>query len=564
MDDQEALAEAEFDQLLSRRRMLGLLGAGAAALSAPLLGSAASAATKATTKKTTKKPATTAPATTRAVAATPAATAAPKDALPTGEILAGISFALSTGFDPMTSSGATPLAANNHIFEALVDLDPATRSAYPALAADMPVSTGLLTWEVKIRPGAKFHNGEAVTADDVVYSFVRVKDPKNASLFDQFITFIDKIEAVNPSTVRFTLKYPFALFARRISVVKIVPKSVASADQKAFDALPIGSGPYKITAAVRGEKMTFQAYEGYNGPRKPLAGSLTWRLLSDNVARSNALESKQVQIIEDVPYLDVSRLAQKSKVETVPSFGQLFMMFNCTRKPFNDKRVRQAFHYATNRDKIIAAALVGNGSNAKSILHPTHPDFIEAANVYTFQPDTARQLLKDAGVDSLSVTLVTTDTGWVRDCAPIIKEGWDSVGIKTTLDIGGSGGQYANKIDPGNFDVMVAPGDPSVFGDDVDLLMRWWFYDFWPSKRYRWDGTAQYAQIVSLLDQAQKEISAGKRLQLWNRAIDILSDEVPLYPIFHRKLPTGWDDNAVKGFKPLPTTGVSMLGVSRA
>ena len=108
---------------------------------------------------------------------------------------AGISYALSTGFDPMTSSGATPFAANMHIFEGLVDLHPATRERYLALAAAEPTQVNDTTWEVKLRSGATFHNGDAVTVDDVVYSFERVIDPKNASLFAQFVPFIKTVKA---------------------------------------------------------------------------------------------------------------------------------------------------------------------------------------------------------------------------------------------------------------------------------------------------------------------------------------------------------------------------------
>lgn len=108
---------------------------------------------------------------------------------------AGISYALSTGFDPMTSSGATPFAANMHIFEGLVDLHPATREPYLALAKADPKQVNDTTWEVTLRSGAKFHNGDPVTVDDVIYSFDRVTDTKNASLFAQFVPFIKSVKA---------------------------------------------------------------------------------------------------------------------------------------------------------------------------------------------------------------------------------------------------------------------------------------------------------------------------------------------------------------------------------
>lgn len=128
-------------------------------------------------------------------------------------IEAGISYSLSTGFDPMSSSGATPLAANLHIFEGLVELHPATREPYNALAASDPKKIDDKTYQVTIRDGATFHNGSPVTTDDVVYSFERVMDPANKALFAQFIFFIDSVKKVDAKTVEFKLNTPFASFA---------------------------------------------------------------------------------------------------------------------------------------------------------------------------------------------------------------------------------------------------------------------------------------------------------------------------------------------------------------
>ena len=143
-------------------------------------------------------------------------------------IEAGISYALSTGFDPLSSSGATPMAANLHIFEGLIELHPATREPYNALAAADPKKVNDTTYQVTIRDGAKFHDGTPVTAEDVAFSFTRVMDPANKSLFSQFIPFIQDVKPVDAKTVEFTLKYAFPGFGPRISVVKVVPKALAT------------------------------------------------------------------------------------------------------------------------------------------------------------------------------------------------------------------------------------------------------------------------------------------------------------------------------------------------
>lgn len=481
----------------------------------------------------------------------------------TDTIEAGLSYPLSTGFDPMITSGATPYAANMHIFEGLVDLDPVTLVARPTLATEMPKKINATTYRATLRKGATFHDGSAVTAEDVVFSFERVLDPKNASLMAQFVPFIYRVTAVDPSTVEFKLKYDFALFPSRISVVRIVPKKIAGADAKAFDAKPVGSGPYRFVSAVREDKIVMEAYDKYDGPHPAKAKKMVWRLISDPSARVSALKSGRVQAIEDVPYIDVEGFTGKDKVESVQSFGLLFLMFNCADKRFADKRVRQALHYALDTEKLISTALLGNAAAATGYLPSTHPAHHKSATVYGHDVARAKKLLADAGVGKLSFTLLLTDNGWVKDIAPLIKESWAAIGVDAKLDIAQSAAQYA-KIDGGDFHALAAPGDPSVFGNDADLLLRWFYYGFWPEKRYAWSGTSAYKQLKKLLDQAAAEADEAKRKALWGQATDLIADEAALYPVLHRKLPTAWREGTLTGFEPLPTTGLSFLDVGRA
>ncbi|MCO5967403.1 ABC transporter substrate-binding protein [Actinoallomurus soli] len=479
-------------------------------------------------------------------------------------IQAALAYALSGGFDPMTSSSAVAVAANFHVLESLVDLDPVTRRPYNALAKAAPVKVDDTTYRVAIRDGATFHDGSKVTADDVVFSFERVLDPTNASLFVQFLPFLDGVKKVDDSTVEFALKYAFALFAERLAVVRIVPKKIVQADQKKFDALPVGSGPYRLTAASATNGLSFAKYDAYNGPRPAKAARMNWLLLADPSARVTALQSGRVQAIEAVPYLNADELKRSATVEAVQSFGLLFLMFNCKARPFDDVRVRQALHYALDTDKLIKTALLGNAAAATSFLPSAHPDYVQASTVYGYDPAKARQLLSQAGVSGLKVELVTTDTDFVKDCAPLIKQSWDAIGVATSLNIGQSGGQYSNLVDTGKYQVMAAPGDPSVFGNDVDLLMRWFYVGTWPEHRSYNASTPEAKKVVGLLDQAAREADDAARKKLWGQAIDIVAEQAALYPILHRKLDTGWKADRLPGFRPMATTGLSFLNVGRA
>lgn len=479
---------------------------------------------------------------------------------PDATIQAAIAYGLSGTFDPLSASGAVTIAVNWHVFEGLVDLDPVTREPYAALAAEMPVSEDGLTYTIKLRDGAVFHDGTPVTADDVVFSFDRVLDPESKSLFRSFVAFIDSVEAVSADTVKITTKYPFSLFNQRLGSVKIVPRAAVEADADAFGKQPIGTGPYKLISAVPEAQIVFERNDAYTGPRPALAKDMVWNLIADPSARVNALSSGTVMAIEDVPYIDVDAVAATAELEKAQSFGLLFAMFNTQAEPFDDVRVRQAFFYALDMDKIIGTGMLDNATAATSFLPATHPNYHEAAVVYNYDPEKAKALLAEAGTPDLDITLMSTDHGWVKDVAPIIKESLDQVGFHTTLDIGQSGGQYG-KVDAGEMQVMIAPGDPSVFGNDPDILMQWWYGDnVWPKTRYRWAESEGYKTLTSLLEEAQR-LSGAEQQAKWNEAFDLLSEEVPLYPLLHRQLPTAWNADELEGFAPVPTTGLSFLGV---
>ncbi len=475
-------------------------------------------------------------------------------------IEAGISYSLSGSFDPMLASGAVTVAANWHIFEGLADLDPVTREAYPALGADLPTQIDDTTYEVDLREGATFHNGDPVTSDDVVFSFERVMNPETGGFFASFVDFVDTVEAIDDDTVRITTDYPFSLINERLGVVKIVPKAVVEADPEGFGTLPIGTGPYKLISATPEDAIVFERYDDYNGPRPALAAGMNWNLLADPAARATAMSSGSILAMEDVPYIDVDSLAAQTTVESAQSFGLLFMMFNTDVAPFDDVRVRQAFHYALDIDTIIQTGMLGNAAPATSFVPESHPDYAEADTVYSYDPEKAKALLEEAGVDSLDLTLLTTDTGWVREVAPLIKESLDAVGISTTLDIAQAAAQYA-KVDEGQYQVMVAPGDPSVFGNDADILMRWWYGDnVWPNSRTYWADSPEYAELTSILDDAVR-LSDDDQVERWSDAYDLLAEQAVLYPIFHRQLPTAWNSESLVGFAPVPTTGLSFLDV---
>ncbi|MDO5629784.1 MAG: ABC transporter substrate-binding protein [Mobilicoccus sp.] len=485
------------------------------------------------------------------------------EASDSGTITAGISYELGTnGYDPMTTTAALTIAANWHTLEGLTEIDPASRETYAALAADLPQADGTSV-DVTLRDGAVFHDGTPVTAEDVVFSFERVMDPENQSLYVNFIPFIESVTASDEQTVTFTLAYPTGVFAERLSVVKIVPKAAVEAGADEFDANPVGTGPYRMTdngAATR--QIVFERFDEYTGPRPARAARMEWQIVPDPATRTNALQSGSVQAIDSVPYLSIDQLENTAQVESVQGFGLLFAMFNhASGNAFADKSNRQAFFHALDMDRIISTGMSGQASPAKSFLQEDHPDFREASTVYTHDVDKARELFGETGLTSMR--LLATDHDWVANVTPLIQQDLEAAGVTVQFQQLQSSDVY-NTIDgnPGAYDVVIAPGDPSVFGNDPDLLMRWWYAaDTWTDQRMHWKGSESYTRMQDLLDQGLRATEDSEREDSWGEAFDLLADELPLYPLFHRKAPTGWSGDTLVDFQPISLTGLSFVGV---
>ncbi len=539
---------------LSRRSFVKLLGATTAAASIT-----ATLAACGTTTPNAETPATTP----LGDAETTSAETTPAEASAAGVITAGISYELGTnGYDPMTTTAALTLAANWHTMEGLTEIHPATREIYPALAAELPTQIDDTTWEVALRDGAVFTNGEAVTADDVVFSFTRVLDEANQSLYAAFLPFLDSVEKKDDTTVTVKLKFPFSLVAERLSVVKIVPQAAVEADAKAFDLMPIGTGAYTMTDnGAASQKLVFERNEAYTGIHPAMAASMTWQILPDASTRTNAISSDTVQAIDSVPASDLATLSQSKSVAAEQGFGLVFTMFNCGTGPMAEVKNRQAVMYALDYDQICSVGMSDLAAPATCFVQEEHPSYKKAATVYTKDVEKAKALLAETGLTK--VRLLSSDHDFFSAARPIIKESLEAVGLEVAYEEKKSSDVYAT-IDgaPEAFDIVVAPGDPSVFGDDADLLLRWWYAgDTWTESRMHWKGSDSYTEVQGLLDKAG-EASGDDQVKLWHQIFDVISENVPLYPIFHRKTPTAFDPESLENFQPLAVTGLSFVDVS--
>lgn len=479
----------------------------------------------------------------------------------TGTITAAVAYE-TTNYHPSNTSSALALGANWHVVEGLYELNMSDYTSYKALAAeDDPVQVSDTVYEVSLRDGATFSDGTPVTIDDVVASFERSME--EGGLYLSMLSFIESVEAKDDTTVTITLAYPFSLLEERLSLVKIIPAGASDDD---LTAMPIGTGPW-MYESIDSQQITFVPNPHYNGDFPAGAETMQWEILKDDTARTTAMNEGTVMAMESVP-ADATALLEGAgaTVEAVQGFNLPFLLFNTTKAPFDDPQVRQAFFYAIDVEKLIQNALSGQATPATSFLPETHANYNEASTVFTYDPAKSEELLAAAGVSDLSITLLTTDHPWITALSPQIKNDLEAVGISVEIEAFASSALYADNLDVDNFtfDVALAPGDPSVFGADPDLLMNWWYGDnVWTQKRTGWNGSDGYNRLHEAMS-AAVAATGDEQQQAWNDAFDILSEEVPLYPLFHRQVVTAYQGDQLQGYTPIGTTGLNFIGVTAA
>lgn len=468
--------------------------------------------------------------------------------------------------NPIGTSSGVFLAAGWHVFEGLYELNMHTYRAECGLAADAPVQIDDLEYEVTLREDTVFSDGSPLTSADVVNAFERNGE---SDLYGAFLSFITAVSAPDERTVRFKLNAPMgSVLQERLALVRVFPASLTD-DELA--SKPIGSGPwcYETINAADGGRISFTANHRYTGPWPATCERMEWSVLLDDTRRTDELIDKDVMVMEAAPVVRAEELADAgATVEWVPGFNLPFLMFNCEKPPFDDVRVRQALLYAIDVDSLIGTYMAGHARAATSLLPDYFRHYHRAATVYSYDPEKARKLLAEAGVDELALALRANDN-WVSTLAPAIAEDWKTVGVTTEvvlLDTTALFADLSTEPEPGTllpFDVVLSPGDPSCFGNDADLIISWWYGDnVWTRARSRWATTPAFAEVAELLAEARSKTSEDEQQPLWNQCFDIIAAEVPLYPLFHRETATAWWTAQLDDYDPISATGLNFLGTT--
>jgi peptide/nickel transport system substrate-binding protein len=344
----------------------------------------------------------------------------------------GISQDLDDSLDPhhVTSAGTREVLFN--IFEGLVKVA-SDGSIVPAVAESYDFSDGGLTLTFNLRSGVKFHNGDEVTAEDVVYSLKRCAGMLDEDILVSAFSVITDISATDDSTVTVTMSECnieiISYFAT--SDVAIIPEDYA--DQA---TAPIGTGPFKFVSRSPQESVVIERFDDYWGDKAQIQ-TVNYKIISDADSLLLSLKSGAIDLCAHLTPEQAAEVEGDFDVyeDTMKLVQALYL--NNSFEPFSDVRVRQALCYAINVQEVIDFVCDGEGIQCGSAMFPAFSKYYmeELNDTYTYDPDKAKELLAEAGYSDLSFT-ITVPSNYQQhvDAATVIVEQLKAVGVTVTIN----------------------------------------------------------------------------------------------------------------------------------
>lgn len=441
-----------------------------------------------------------------------------------------------------------------HLFDRLVEQDARARIR-PMLAESWrPVSDTV--WEFKLRPGVKWHDGRDFTAEDVAFTISRVPDvPNSPATFAGFVRAIQRVEIVDPLTLRFHTAAPHPLLPVEMASVQIVSRHVgqgAATEDYNSGKAAIGTGPYRLASYRAGDRTEFVRNENYWRGPEPWA-RVSYRFMANDASRTAALLAGDVDMIDQVPSNDLARMRREPRVTLseiqglrliylVPDYSRtdnpVFVTDNdgkpLPRNPFGDARVRRALSIAINREALAERVMEGTAKPAGQWLPEGAFSYNPEVRVPEPDPDGAKRLLAEAGYpQGFRMTLATPNDRYPNDArtAQAVAQMWTRIGVRTEVDAI-PWASYSARAARQEFNMRLV-GWGSVTGEASYMLVNiFGTYD----RDKRW-GAANNSRISdreldALTERAASILDDEKREAAQREAVKIAMDRTLVIPLY--------------------------------
>ncbi|MFF2885819.1 ABC transporter substrate-binding protein [Paenibacillus sp. NPDC057967] len=436
-------------------------------------------------------------------------------------------------FNPIYAGDSMSLTIGNALFAPLISVNDGKQTF--VLAESLTASDDLTTFTLKLREGLLWHDGQALTADDVVFTFNSLLDESQHSYFRSSFVLEGKpieVSKVDDRTVQFVLPQASAAFESSLVQIRPIPKHIyegeADLEKSEKNYNPVGSGPFKFKEYRAGEYVLVERSDHYHDGKAKL-DSITFRVAKDNSSAVLALQNGELNLLRIEPQdYDKVNASGKANILMFPSGGVTTMVFNLNIDVMKNKEVRQAIVHAIDKEELIKAGFSSTdfAIPATSIFSPGTLHLKTGVKTYDYDPDKSRDMLKAAGAEGLTIRFAyfnasTPETNMALYLQQKLKE----VGIQVELIPldGAALGQKALNKDNTDYDMSFG-GYSMGFEPDAYKVL------------YLSDAAYNYshyknAQFDQMWHEAAVETDAEKRGKLYEQIQELSAEEVSTYPI---------------------------------
>jgi peptide/nickel transport system substrate-binding protein len=470
------------------------------------------------------------------------------------------------GIDPHKVSAEVSMIVLNHIYERLVDLDE-KNMPMPGLASRWSVSSDGLVYTFHLRQGVKFHNGREMTADDVVYTYNRLMDPKTKYPFVTQVQNIKDIKATDKYTVQFTVKAPtvtlLVYMSNPLGTHAIVPKEEVE-KQGGTLTRPVGTGPYKFVEYVPDKHVIIERNKDYKGSNLPTSGTggmkpayadrIKFVPIKDAAVRSMALKSGDIDFTFRVAWEEIDDFKKDPNVVTYVSPGLayvtlLFGVNTSTNKFIRTPDFRRAVGFCLDLQELVDGSVFGNSVINPSLVNVVLPFYSDIHKKgYRKDLKMAKELLKKVGYDGTPVKIGVTKVYLNTYKTAILAEQMlGEAGIKVALDVK-EWPALLQDANSGKYDML-----SYIFSGmtDPSLTMR-----HLHSKR-NFVGYKN-ENLDALVEKAEATSDFVTRKKLYEQIHEVMLEDVPLLKLYDHSVAPA-TRKYVKGFKPMPYTADARL-----
>lgn len=434
---------------------------------------------------------------------------------------------------------------NSFVYDSLVDRDNKTLDLIPRLATSWDISDDKLTFTFHLRKDVKWHDGVPFTAEDVIYTYERIQDPKvDAPHLRVYYKDIKKAEKLDDYTVRFTYARPYFKALEFCGGIPIVAKHIYD-DGKDFNTNPagrhpIGTGPYKFVSWETGKKIVLERNEDYwDKSRMPEIRGIRFKIISDDAVALQELKKGEIDLASLRPIQWVKQSNTKSFQENFIrheyySPGYRFIGWNLRRPYFQDKKVRHALTLLINRQAIVNKLEFGLGKVISGPFFFEGYEYNQKIVPLPFDPEAAKKLLEEAGwIDSDGdgirdkdnipfrfTFLIPSGARFYERLASIMKEDFSKAGIEIEIRTM-EWAAFIGRVNKRDFDATALGWS---FGFDEDP------YQVWHSSQAK-EGSNfvgfDNAEADKIMEEARVTFDKDKRAELYHRFHEIVADEQP-------------------------------------